>query len=387
MTTWGSETQISTTLDDHIYVKTNFMSDDVVYAFWFNDDLNDLHGSIIANISQDYSMNIEFDMSNVASGDSYKLQLNYSVDGSETEFIPYVYNTSGSWDDMSSQGTLSSTSFTEKEYNLTSWHRSGGGVTQLRFMGGNETNDDVNSTLDLEYVRVKTFADYIGITGGIAGDLFGWSVSNASDVNDDGSYDDVIVGAPGWGSDKGRAYIYNGASTLDSTADVTLSGQSTGDKFGYSVHYAGDFGGDGVPDVIVGAPYFDDGATGDCGIIYVYNGSSSMDNIYDYYHIGEQANEHFGWSVGFSLNFNGSTNMSVVAGAPHKDGSTDTGEAEVLWDSNAVVIPEYSTIMVPVVGMIIFFSISKRNRKKKQTNHKHHNEPPSQKTKGGDIKE
>ena len=48
--------------------------------------------------------------------------------------------------------------------------------------------------------------------GEAAGDVLGFSVSGAGDVNSDG-YDDVIVGAP-WndaaGSHAGRAYVYSG---------------------------------------------------------------------------------------------------------------------------------------------------------------------------------
>jgi hypothetical protein len=195
MTTWGSETQINTVEDDHIYVKTNFMSDDVVYGFWYNDDLNDLMGCIIANISEGYMMDLEFNITGIETGSSYDLQMNYSVDGSETDFGIYVYDGS-SWDDFSAQGDLTSISFTEKDYTLDSTYILGSGYTRVRFVGRNETTDSVNSTLNLEYVRVKTTEDYYALYGDNSSNLFGWSVANISDINEDGSYDDVIVGAP-----------------------------------------------------------------------------------------------------------------------------------------------------------------------------------------------
>jgi hypothetical protein len=95
----------------------------------------------------------------------------------------------------------------------------------------------------------------VTINGSNAGDLFGWSVSDAGDVNGDGN-DDIIIGAPGYGSDKGRAYIFLGRATgswsgiddADSEADVNLSGENDGDRFGCSVSGAGDVNQDGYDD-------------------------------------------------------------------------------------------------------------------------------------------
>ena len=55
----------------------------------------------------------------------------------------------------------------------------------------------------------------------------------------------------------GSAFIFFGGITgtkrADADADVIIDGQSTQDRFGYSVSSAGDFNGDGIDDVIVGA--------------------------------------------------------------------------------------------------------------------------------------
>lgn len=91
------------------------------------------------------------------------------------------------------------------------------------------------------------------LTGGAPGDFFG-VVSDAGDVNGDG-YDDVIVGAPlnDSGADRtGAAYLYLGGENMDDIADVTLSGGIPGDRFGYSVSGAGDLNNDGYDDIIVG---------------------------------------------------------------------------------------------------------------------------------------
>ena len=124
-------------------------------------------------------------------------------------------------------------------------------------------------------------ADVI-LTGEAAYDWFGYSVSSAGDVNGDG-YIDVIVGAylnDAIGGAAGRAYIYYGGLIMDSTKDVVLSSASGSDYFGYSVSEAGDVNGDGYADVIVGA-YLNEAGGGGSGSAYLYYGSSSMDNVAD----------------------------------------------------------------------------------------------------------
>ena len=83
--------------------------------------------------------------------------------------------------------------------------------------------------------------------GEAAGDEFGFSVSGAGDVNGDG-FADVIVGAnfnDAGGSNAGRAYVYYGGPGADAVADLTLTGEVAQDNFGVSVSGAGDVNGDG----------------------------------------------------------------------------------------------------------------------------------------------
>ncbi|GAH04058.1 unnamed protein product, partial [marine sediment metagenome] len=185
----------------------------------------DIKFNKVALSSSAYKMDIEFNTTSVPSSVNYYLQLNYSVDGSETDFGVLVYDgISEVWDDLSSQGDLTSTSFTTKEYTLESSQVLGSGYVRVRFIGRNETSDSVNSTLNIEYHRIACMDDSLTFQGETAGDLFGWSVANASDIDDDGLYDDVIVGAPGYSSDKGRAYIYFGSSYTYVSSNATIYG-------------------------------------------------------------------------------------------------------------------------------------------------------------------
>ncbi len=107
----------------------------------------------------------------------------------------------------------------------------------------------------------------------------GSSGSGAGDVNGDG-VDDVVVGAP----DSEKAYLLYGRSgaygptidltTLDATRGVRLDGVA-GEDTGRAVSGAGDIDDDGLDDVIVGAPLADVGST-DTGSTYVVFGRSSL---------------------------------------------------------------------------------------------------------------
>ena len=88
----------------------------------------------------------------------------------------------------------------------------------------------------------------------------------AGDVNGDG-YSDVIAGAYGYSTNTGRAYIYYGGATIDTVADVTMTGEAASNFFGRSVSIAGDVNGDGYSDVIAGAFQYSS-ATGRAYIYY-----------------------------------------------------------------------------------------------------------------------
>jgi hypothetical protein len=105
------------------------------------------------------------------------------------------------------------------------------------------------------------------------GDEFGSDVSFAGDINNDG-YDDVIVGDY-YGGNKttGLAYVFYGDSLMDNTADIVLTGEAWRDEFGYSVSRAGDVNNDGYSDVIVGAP-MSSAAGIDRGRAYIYSGTN-----------------------------------------------------------------------------------------------------------------
>jgi hypothetical protein len=306
-------------------------------------------------------MNIEFNATNVKSAELTTLQLNYSTDGSEN-FDVFAYNkTSSGWDDV---GDLTSGSFTIANFTLNSTnHRLDNGVVSIMFVGQSESDDGTNSSFYIEYHKILSTNISIELNGENAGDNFGFSVANGSDLNNDGSFDDVIVGAPGYSGNMGSAYVFFGGGNMDGTANLTLTGDNPSDKFGYSVHGAGDVNNDGIPDVIVGAPYASNGTVTECGAFYIFHGGASMDSIPDYRNYGENAYDHLGWSVSFAGNIDGDLANDTMAGAPHFDAPSgdDAGKVYIF---STVVIPEFEQIVIPVTTMLLIFTVWRKKRKR-----------------------
>ena len=125
-----------------------------------------------------------------------------------------------------------------------------------------------------------------------ANDNSGWDVSSAGDVNNDG-IDDLIVGAPnvdGNGGNAGASYIVFGGSGLGGNGRLNLSALngsngfvingirndgvlSAGSESGRAVSSAGDLNGDGIDDLLIGAPRV---GANDGGAAYVVYGRSGL---------------------------------------------------------------------------------------------------------------
>ena len=160
------------------------------------------------------------------------------------------------------------------------------------------------------------------LTGEATGNYFGSSVSSAGDVNGDG-YSDVIVGAYGYSSNTGRAYIFHGGVLLDNTSDLIMTGETTNNYFGCSVSTAGDVNGDGYSDVVIGAY----GYLFNNGSIYIYLGAPAMSNVYFHLIGGESTNNYFGYSVSSAGDVNGDGYSDVIAGA--YGNNTNTGKTYI----------------------------------------------------------
>ncbi|MCP5062882.1 MAG: T9SS type A sorting domain-containing protein [Ignavibacteriae bacterium] len=173
--------------------------------------------------------------------------------------------------------------------------------------------------------KMDQFYDIV-LDGGDTIDRFGRSVSKAGDVNGDG-YDDIIVGAHAYKEYKGRAFIYFGNNNMDDIADVTMIGEVNSYEFGYSVSNAGDVNNDGYDDVIVGAHE----AYSSYGAAYLYLGGNFMNDSIDAIMIGEEKGGLFGRSVSGAGDVNNDGFSDVIIGAASHDFYTGSGRAYIYY--------------------------------------------------------
>jgi len=139
----------------------------------------------------------------------------------------------------------------------------------------------LSSNIDLSLLALDPSTTGFTITGEIAGDQLGLSVSTAGDINKDG-FDDIMIGANTKNNNKGVVYVIYGGpksslpnidlatTALSPTAGIIITG-SDNDLLGWPVTPGGDINGDGFPDMIIGGYGHDSHR----GAVYVMYGSSN----------------------------------------------------------------------------------------------------------------
>ncbi|HMN96955.1 MAG TPA: hypothetical protein PKC43_10700 [Phycisphaerales bacterium] len=146
---------------------------------------------------------------------------------------------------------------------------------------------------------------------------FGTSVSGIPDVDGDG-IDDVIVGAPGENGlgvvSSGRVYIFSGATGMLIRAHASPNSVLQG-RFGQAVAGVPDFTGDGRGDYIVGAT----GELGGAGRVYVYSGATGA-VVRVHTSPNGAASGVFGRSVAGTEDLSGDSRGDYVVGAPGENG-------------------------------------------------------------------
>jgi hypothetical protein len=166
---------------------------------------------------------------------------------------------------------------------------------------------------------------------GQANARFGWSVAGAGDVNGDG-YADVLVGAPGFSDGEpgeGRAFLYLGSpSGLGSTPAWTAEADQAEAALGWSLAGAGDVNGDGILDVLVGAPGLGKGLPGGGGVLLYLGSPSGLSAAPVWTAEAEQAGAQLGFSVAAAGDVDGDGFSDLLAGAPSfQSGKASGGRA------------------------------------------------------------
>lgn len=156
---------------------------------------------------------------------------------------------------------------------------------------------------------------------GLPGAGFG-RAAPAGDVNGDG-VTDLIVGAPlddAAGTDAGAATVLSGG---DGGVLLLLKGSGPGDLFGSSCAGVGDVDGDGRDDLLIGAPQSN--VPGGRGYVRLVSGASGavLRTL-----TGAAAGDQFGAAVAGAGDLDGDGKADVLVGAPLNDaGGNDAGAA------------------------------------------------------------
>lgn len=163
---------------------------------------------------------------------------------------------------------------------------------------------------------------------------FGKSVAGAGDINGDG-LSDVIVGAPGYSNgqqQEGAVFVFMGSqSGLSTTAAHVLESNQEISYYGESVASAGDVNGDGYSDILVGAYMYDNVFAIDLGATFVYSGSASgVGQNPSMTLMGSQEGSQFGYAVSSAGDLNGDGYSDIIVGSPnYADGQNGEGAISI----------------------------------------------------------
>jgi hypothetical protein len=169
----------------------------------------------------------------------------------------------------------------------------------------------------------------------------GRDMARAGDVNGDG-FDDLLVGAYGANSYRGRTYlIYGSADPLEGgalTRHPYWEGPTTSDYLGYSQGPAGDLDGDGYDDFMAGASRAGSSLRGQIYLVYgqadAFTGSTTATDA-DAYWEGPSSFAYMGDdnTLGEGADFDGDgfSDMIISAYRANTSGGTYAGGAWVVW--------------------------------------------------------
>ncbi|RKY53467.1 MAG: hypothetical protein DRP89_06160, partial [Candidatus Neomarinimicrobiota bacterium] len=147
------------------------------------------------------------------------------------------------------------------------------------------------------FVRLTTSSELnmqllLIIEGKNDGNLLGRSIEAAGDINNDG-YPDFLIGVPGADSSRGAVCIYFGSENLNMMHKEVLYGENYRELFGNEIANVGDVNGDSYNDFLIGAPGFDLSR----GKAYLFLGQGTEYLVLSRVYEGENDFDQFGGSI------------------------------------------------------------------------------------------
>ena len=146
----------------------------------------------------------------------------------------------------------------------------------------------------------------------------------------DGGADGLLVGAPRSGQSAtwaGAVLLYRGGPLFDRRVDTIFAGEVAGDAFGSALDASADLNGDGLTDLVVGAPNVDLPSQADVGRAYLFS-AAPADTLFDRSWDGIWDGGYFGSSVAAGFDWDGDGLADLVVGAPYA-GTETTEEGRV----------------------------------------------------------
>jgi len=166
------------------------------------------------------------------------------------------------------------------------------------------------------------------LNGSRVGETLGASVVGTPDLDGDG-VPEILAGAPQDDFVTGSAYLYSGST---GAIEMELHPVEIRGLFGGSLAPVGDLDGDGVADLIVGAPFTTRPEAYGVGSVLVFSGATGA-LIYNF--LGTEGGTYMGWSVAGLGDLDGDGIPEIAIGTPYASVGGNIGVGSVAIRSGA----------------------------------------------------